>query len=127
MSKHSFHYEPLLEPRRLEVLRKLESDSGQLFLDEMLTALADQLPAILAELRELASSEEKETAARAAHSLKGRAANLGLEAIAEASGRLDQLLRQNEDGDPAKLLEELETLAEPSRNLIEEWLGASAD
>lgn len=125
MPTESFDQELLLEPQRLDVLRKLESDAGQLFLDGMLKDFADQLPVILAELRGLISTEQRDTAAGAAHALKGRAANLGLKAIAETSGRLDSLLRETEDRDPSQVLVELETLAEPSRALLGEWLDAS--
>lgn len=78
------------------------------------------------ELCQAMAGGDRETAFRAAHTLKGVTANLGLERLRRSSSELTELLRPLADGIPAgaeALLEQVRADYELTVNTIRSFLG----
>ncbi len=71
------------------------------------------------EVRDALAKGDKATAARAAHSLKGSAANLGATAVAEAAAKVEKEIQTGETAPPA-----LDGMAASLRNTVEAILSA---
>ena len=77
--------------RTLANLRRLQPDGGDDLLAELAEMFSTSAPELLAEIREGVMSDDAATVRRAAHTLKGSAANLGAERLATLAHELQQL------------------------------------
>ncbi len=79
--------EPVLDPATIESLRAL-SDDGE-FLKEIAGIFIDDTPQRIAELDQCQVSGDTVKFTRAAHSIKGSAANIGATQLGAAAARLE--------------------------------------
>ncbi len=77
--------------------------------------LHQQLSAVLAQ-------QDKETAARIVHTLKGHAGTLGAERLAHLARRIEQAIREQQTGEQAVLLPELFEALDQLRGEVDLWL-----
>lgn len=99
--------DPVLDPERLEILRTLGPAGGQGLLPDAAKVFRDGVQPSLTILRRAISDRDSDALERAAHKLKGAAANMG---AAKAAAFCDQLERgaQNDEPDAAEVLARLE-------------------
>jgi signal transduction histidine kinase/CheY-like chemotaxis protein len=101
--------EPVLDPARLDMLRSLGPVDGRGMLAAAAHAFRSDVPASLAAL-DLASTQSDEGALkRAAHKLKGGAANIGAAGAAALCGQLEELTHAGSEGRSRELIGRLET------------------
>ena len=79
--------DPVLDPATIESLRAL-SDDGE-FLKEIVGIFVDDTPQRIAELDQCQVSGDTAKFTRAAHSIKGSAANIGATQLGAAAGQLE--------------------------------------
>lgn len=79
----------LIDPEAIENLRALNPDDGDAFLRDLIGIFLEDTPQRLAELRESLGAGDRTRFTRAAHSIKGSAANLGANQLRTLSHRLE--------------------------------------
>lgn len=94
----SFPEQPVLDSRKI---MDLEAAMGPGPLNDVLRLVPDSARAELVRVDGALASGDLEAARRAAHALKGFAANLGLNRLSLAAAQLDLVLR-NRDADSAR-------------------------
>lgn len=84
---------PAIDPEAIENLRALDTDGDNAFLREIVGIFLQDTPQRLTELRTSLAAGDITRFARAAHSLKGSASNLGAVRLSAAAAKLEQLAR----------------------------------
>ncbi len=83
-------------------------DGDVQFLRELLDLFVDEAPQVMADIRAAIACHDAEALARAAHSLKGAAANLAATAAAEAALRLEHMGRAGDLSESPRACDTLE-------------------
>lgn len=86
---------PVIDPEAIENLRALDTDGDNAFLREIVGIFLQDTPQRLTELRTSLAAGDATKFARAAHSLKGSASNLGAVRLSAAAAQLEHLARQD--------------------------------
>jgi CheY-like chemotaxis protein/HPt (histidine-containing phosphotransfer) domain-containing protein len=115
----------VLDPARLAVLRSLPGPGPDGLLEVVAAAFAADAPARLEALRDAARAGDAAALARAAHALKGAAANLGALAVARLSGELEALGRGGATGAAVPMLAELEEESRAALAALHQAAGPS--
>ncbi|WP_427017594.1 response regulator [Pseudarthrobacter sp. P1] len=97
-----------VDPARLEVLRSLGPADGLGLLPAAAEAFRSDVPGSLATLRDALAGGQGDVLARAAHKLKGAAANIGAAAAASICAELESLEHGAHPGSGTDLLDRLE-------------------
>ncbi|GAA1763370.1 hypothetical protein GCM10009712_10000 [Pseudarthrobacter sulfonivorans] len=93
--------QPSVDPDRLAILRSLGPEDGLGLLPAATAAFRKDVPARLAALHEAVTNGGGPALARAAHALRGAAANIGATAVATLCGELEDMGRSGKhDGGP---------------------------
>jgi FOG: HPt domain len=79
-----------IDPEAIENLRSLTPDDPDGFLREIVGIFLEDTPARIAELRDTLAAGDQVAFTRAAHSIKGSAANLGANQLRTLSSELEQ-------------------------------------
>lgn len=106
---------PLIDPAALESLRALGDES---FLQEIIDIFLDDTPTRITELRTSLASGDQGTFARAAHSIKGSASNLGAEPLRAAAATLENDAQQAIPADAEARIQELDTILAATRRAL---------
>jgi signal transduction histidine kinase/CheY-like chemotaxis protein/HPt (histidine-containing phosphotransfer) domain-containing protein len=101
--------DPTLDPARLDLLRNLGPADGHGLLPEAAHAFRSELPASLAALDHAIAESDDEALKRAAHKLKGGAANIGAAGAAALCARLEKLALGAGDSHSRELIGLLES------------------
>ena len=88
--------EPVLDPERLEALRRLEAASGEAVLTQILDSFRDHSDQLLATLEEASAQGDPEGLALASHSLAGSAAALGGRRLSAACRDFESAARRSD-------------------------------
>ncbi len=80
----------ILNPTRIETLRRLEEKTGESLIDDLVRSLLGDLPGVWEKLGE-ASGRDRKAWNHAAHRLRGRALNLGGERLGESCRLLESM------------------------------------
>lgn len=80
----------VLEPARLDLLRRIGPDDGWGMLPDVVSAFLDGAEPQLAQLHAAVAAQDGTAVAAQAHRLRGSAANLGAAQLAEACAELEQ-------------------------------------
>lgn len=107
----------LLDTAAVRGVRELMGDAGQA--PTLYAAFFAQATAAAQTMREAMRADEPEALARAAHSVKGAALNLGLPALAEAADQLNRQVRQLTPAELALAVQRFEELATATQRLCE--------
>ncbi|GGY56996.1 response regulator [Pseudoduganella albidiflava] len=92
----------------LDAIRALSADKGEVLLRRVLHAFIDDTPGRLASLHEAIAAGNAGSLRKVAHSLKSSSANIGAETLAQLSKDMEQLGRNDINGDAAVLLSSME-------------------
>lgn len=114
---HSTRPPDLLDPVAVRGVRELMGEAGQT--PPLYTAFFEQATHAAQAMREAMRADEPDALARAAHSVKGAALNLGLPALAEAADHLNHQVRHLAPTELALAVQRFEELAEATRQLCE--------
>jgi two-component system sensor histidine kinase/response regulator len=101
--------EPALDPVRLDLLRHLGPSDGHGLLTEAAHAFRTEVSASLTALNHAIDRSDGEALKRAAHKLKGGAANIGAAGAAALCAQLEKLAFSGGDGPGRQLMGRLET------------------
>jgi HPt (histidine-containing phosphotransfer) domain-containing protein len=85
---------PVIDPQAIENLRALDPENGDEFLREIIGIFLDDTPQRIAELDQSFAAGDAAKFARAAHSIKGSAANLGALVLRATAETLEHQARQ---------------------------------
>lgn len=96
-----------INPETIENLRSLSPDDGDAFLREIIDLFLHDTPQRLTELADSQATNNIHIFARAAHSIKGSASNLGALLLSDAASSLEQHARTSGFDGIAPLLEEV--------------------
>lgn len=87
---------PIIDPQAIENLRALNPNDNDEFLREIVGIFLADTPKRLVELHESLARRDNRSFTRAAHSIKGSAANVGASALRTAAELLEQ--KSNTEG-----------------------------
>ena len=99
---------PAIDPEAIENLRALDTEGDNTFLREIVGIFLQDTPLRLAELHTSLAAGDVTRFARAAHSLKGSASNLGAIRVSAAAAKLEQVARHEGLAQVAGLIPPLE-------------------
>ena len=88
---------PTLDLNVIEDLRALTPDDNDAFLREIIGIFLDDGPSRIAELEQCVAANDRPKAVRAAHSLKGSAANLGTADLRAAAEKVEHAAKAAAD------------------------------
>ena len=97
----------VIDPEAIETLRSLSPDDNDEFLKEVTGIFLDDTPKRIAELDESLAAGDLPKFTRAAHSIKGSAANLGAVALSAAAGKIEHHARTAGLADTTGLIDEV--------------------
>jgi HPt (histidine-containing phosphotransfer) domain-containing protein len=103
---------PLIDPAALDNLRAL---GDEVFLQEIIDIFLSDTPKRIDELRRALAARDLRTFARAAHSIKGSASNLGAEPLRALAASLEHDARDTIPADAAARIEALANLLATTR------------
>ena len=83
----------ILDPQAIDSLRAISPDDGGEFLNELIDIYLADTPQRIAEIEQCLASQNAGDLTRAAHSIKGSAANLGAAALRTAAEKLEHHAR----------------------------------
>jgi HPt (histidine-containing phosphotransfer) domain-containing protein len=92
-----------LDPEAIANIRSLGMDDGAGFLKEIITIFLEDTPQRMNDMQAALGASDAPAYSRAAHSIKGSAANLGAVAIREAAEKAEQLSKTTLTGAPEAL------------------------
>jgi len=113
-----------LDGQTLERLRELGVQVGKDVLGEVIGLFLSRKDEVLETLREACRARDAETFERAAHSLKGSAANLGALRLSGVAAELEKRGREAELDGCAGRIEELEREFAAAESQLERFLAA---
>ena len=96
-----------LDPDRLELLRRLDPTGEENLLPKLAETFAIEAAGKLGDLRDAALLDDAHGVERAAHGLKGSAANLGLTQVARLAASLEQTARDGQLAEVEQMLSNL--------------------
>jgi HPt (histidine-containing phosphotransfer) domain-containing protein len=94
-----------LDPTVWDDLRALQREGHRGLIQGLLASLAEEVPPLLREIADAVAAGDASRLARAAHAVKGTAANLGALDLLEVCAKLEQCGRQAELDQLAGLVE----------------------
>jgi len=115
---------PILDPEALETLRSLSPDESNDFVKEIAGIFMDDTPQRIAELDSSLAAGDVPTFVRAAHSIKGSAANMGALRLRASAERLEKLSKDKGLADVASPLAELKALYAEAEKALRALVGA---
>lgn len=124
MSSHEESRSKPVDPEVLQMLADLQEPGEPDLLRELLMLFLRDTPERLDALRRALACDDFETAARAAHSLKGSAANLGAGALQALAASAETSARQRDRATVASLLTSLDAEFAQVRAQLEELLSS---
>jgi HPt (histidine-containing phosphotransfer) domain-containing protein len=110
--------EDILDPERLASLREFQEEGEPDIVIELIEMFLDDLPESLAKLRAAVASGEAKAIERAAHSLKGSGANLGVVRIAAICAEMEAKARSGSPEEAGSMLSQLEAECERVRQAL---------
>ena len=112
----------LMDPGRLEELAEFD-DEERSVTRQVVGLFTRDVPPRLAIMRDAVEDTDADSLARAAHALKGSAANVGARAMAEACGELERLARTGAlPADAGLRVDQIEQLWHGTRENLAPWL-----
>jgi HPt (histidine-containing phosphotransfer) domain-containing protein len=106
---------PLIDPAALDNLRALGDEA---FLQEIIDIFLSDTPTRIDELRRALATRDVRTFARAAHSIKGSASNLGAEPLRALAATLEHDAGDAIPADAAARIQELDTTLAATRRAL---------
>ena len=107
-----------LDPQALERLRRL--GKGGKFVRDMIDLFLSYAPARLADARAGLQSRDLHAVARAVHSLKSGAGNMGARTVQDLAGQIEQLATEDKAETLPLLLQELDLALARAQTQLEE-------
>lgn len=86
---------PVIDPQAIENLRSLNPGDNDEFLRELTLIFLEDTPQRIADLEQSLAAGDTATFTRAAHSIKGSAANMGAMLLRSAAEKLEQHSRKD--------------------------------
>ena len=117
--------DPAGSPINRERLAMLQDAGGGAGLvAELVDLFVDDVPPRLASIREAVAARDPEALVRTAHGLKGSAATLGADGMAELCRQMEASGREGEVLQAEDLLESLEAEFERVKRALTDWVAA---
>ncbi len=114
-----------IDPEAIENLRSLTPDDPNGFLREIIGIFLEDTPARIAELRATLASGDQVGFTRAAHSIKGSAANLGANQLRTLSSELEHQSKTTEISTLGHHIDGLDAAFERARVELEKLVSSS--
>jgi HPt (histidine-containing phosphotransfer) domain-containing protein len=116
--------DPVPEPIDRSRLGILHRSGGPGLIAELVELFVGDVPARLDAIRKAMSAADPDALQRTAHSLKGSAATLGADGMAEICRCMEMHGRAGEVAEAAALLDSLDAEFERVRDALEAWVAA---
>jgi HPt (histidine-containing phosphotransfer) domain-containing protein len=117
---------PLIDPATIRTLRALNTDGNDDFLREIVALFAADVPARLAEIDRSFAEGNAPAFQRAAHSIKGSAANLGATRVRAVAERLETRSQRQGLAGAEPIIRELKEEAALAQAELQRILEASS-
>lgn len=112
----------VIDPEAINNLRELSSGDDE-FLVEIIDIFLDDTPKRIAELGSCLAAGDLETFSRAAHSIKGSAANLGALSLRAAAEKLEHHAREQGLNDTQGMIDEIKNAFAQAKTELDKIAG----